>query len=425
MRVTTFLAVACALVGAVAVDASAQTSLTWMQVKTRFETNNPTIHAGQLTIDEARADELTAFLRPNPDFNAGADVLNVFKSPEGSGVFDNSVYGASIGYLVERRHKRELRRDSALGATAIATSTQADLVRTLTFTLRGAFVQLLQAKAFLTLAQTNLSDYDGVLGISRDRLQAGDIAQVDFDRLLLQRVQYESDVQTALVNVRTAKIQLLALLNDTTPVDQFDVTGAFDYAPLAQQLEVVRQTALSTRPDLKAAAQAVDKARVDYRLAVSNGSTDPTISLDFAANQQPNDFSPPVNAFVGVSVDIPLRIFDKNQGEKQKTKIDITRNEHLAQAARLQVLSDVDSAYATLASTIALLDPYKSTYLATATRVRDTMQFSYQRGGVALIDFLQAQQDYRTVQIGYINLVGSFLDAAAQLNLAVGQEVIP
>ena len=406
-------------------DAVAQPALTWGDVKSRFIANNPTLKAGQLTIDESRADEMTAFLRPNPDLNVGADVLNIFKSPEGSGVFDNSVYGASVGYLIERRHKRELRRDSAMGATAIATSAQADLVRTLSFTLRGAFVQLLQAKAFLALAQSNLTDYDRVLTISRDRLQSGDIAQVDFDRLQLQRVQYESDIQTAMVTVRTAKIQLLTLLNDTTPIDQFDVAGAFDYATPQQALDTLRGMALSTRPDLKAASQSVDKARVDYRLAAANGSTDPTVSVDFALNQQPQDFSPPVNAFVGVSVDIPLRIFDKNQGEKQKTKIDITRNEHLLQAAKLQVTSDVDSAYATLMSTVNLLDPYKNTYLATATRVRDTMNFSYQRGGVALIDFLQAQQDYRTVQISYINLVGSFLNAAAQLNLAVGQEVIP
>jgi cobalt-zinc-cadmium efflux system outer membrane protein len=41
-----------------------------------------------------------------------------------------------------------------------------------------------------------------------------------------------------------------------------------------------------------------------------------------------------------------------------------------------------------------------------------------------LLDFLGAQRDYRNVQLGYLNLVGSYLSAAAQLNLAVGQEVI-
>jgi outer membrane protein, heavy metal efflux system len=410
--------------GCLTADAAAQTPLTWAEVRARLEASNPTVRAGQLGIDESRADELSAFLRPNPQLTIGADVINLFGTPSGSGRFDNMLNVASFEYLRERDGKRELRRDSAQGATTIAVSAQADLVRTLTFTLRGAFVQLLQAKAFLTLAQAELTDYDQVLTVSRERFRAGDIAQIDLDRLELQRVQYESDVQTATVNLRTSKIQLLQLLNDPRPVDQFDVAGAFDFVVPSQNVDDLRQTALLTRPDLRAAVQAIEKARTDYKLAVSNGSTDPTLGFDVGWPQQPADYAPPVNTYVGVSLSIPLRIFDRNQGNKLHTKIDITRNERLADAARAQALADVESAFATVMSTVALLQPYKAHYLTQATRVRDTMSYSYQRGGAALIDFLQAQQDYRTVQIAYVNLVAAFLNAAAQLNLAVGQEVI-
>jgi cobalt-zinc-cadmium efflux system outer membrane protein len=128
---------------------------------------------------------------------------------------------------------------------------------------------------------------------------------------------------------------------------------------------------------------------------------------------------------LSVGIDIPLRIFDRNQGEKKKTLLDITRNEQLADASRTQVTSDVDSAYATVLSGVALLQPYKDMYLVQSTRVRDTMTFSYQSGGASLIDFLQAQQDYRSVQTSYVNLIASYLNAVNQLNLAVGQEVIP
>src|SRR5262249_2984012 len=151
----------------------------------------------------------------------------------------------AITYLHERQQKRELRRDSAQDATAIATSGQADLERTLIFTLRAAFVQVLQAKAFRTLAADNLSSYDQVLTLGSARLQAGDIAQLDLDRLQLQRVNYESDVQTAEVNLRTAKIQLLRLLDDqTTPVEQFDVAGPYDFVAPTRSLDELRQAAL-------------------------------------------------------------------------------------------------------------------------------------------------------------------------------------
>jgi cobalt-zinc-cadmium efflux system outer membrane protein len=255
------------------------------------------------------------------------------------------------------------------------------------------------------------------LEVSRARFQAGDIAQVDLDRLELQRVQYETDVQTAEVNLRTAKIQLLMLLNDRTPVEQFDVTGTFDFKEQIVLLDELRKIALEARPDLKAAIQSVDKARTDYRLAVANGSTDPTFGMDFARN-------PPIPVYLGFSVNIPLRIFDRNQGEKARTQLDIRRNERLQAANEAQVFSDVDSAYATMNSNLTLLRPYQAKYLQQAVRVRETVSFSYQHGGASLLDFLNAQSDYRSVQLNYLNLVGAYLTAANQLNLAVGREVI-
>jgi len=421
--------IGCVLVSGVASTAAAQapqTPLTWPAIRDRFRATNPTLQAGQIGIDESKAAEITAYLRPNPLWSLTLD--QVGNTEEGN-IFSASNLTTAFSYLHERRQKRELRRDSAEHATAIAASTQADVERNLMFTLRSAFVQVLQAKTFRTLAQDNLGNYDQVLDLSRDRLQAGDIAQIDLDRLQLQRVTYESDVQTAEVNLRTAKIQLLRLLNDqTTPVDQFDVSGPFDFVAPAQPLDEFRRIALDVRPDLRAAMQGIDKARTDYRLAFANGSVDPTIGVDAgfpSISQVFLSYQPPLRQYVGVSLGVPLRLFDRNQGEKLRTQLDITRNERLADAAKLQVFGDVDTAYATAMSTVALLQPYKDRYLDQAMRVRDTVTFSYQRGGLSLVDFLQAQQEYRAVQVSYVNLIAAFLNAVNQLNLAVGREVIP
>lgn len=396
----------------------AQTSFTWEQIRERFRANNPTLAGARLSVDEARAAEITAYLRPNPEMTATVDQLDPFTfnpyRPLG-----NALPLLSGSYLHERQHKRELRRDSARKATDVAESNVADQERTLLFNLRNAFVQTLQAKSVLQLTSENLSYYDRVLGLNRERQRAGDIAQVDLDRLELQRVQFESDVLTAQVNLRTAKIQLLTLMNDhRTAVDSFDVTGAFDFTEQIMPLDELRKIALETRPDLRAAAQSIEKARADHRLAIANGSTDPIFGMDFARN-------PPIPAYFGFSVTIPLRVFDRNQGEKLRSQIDITRTQRLRDAVETQVFGDVDSAYATLNSNLSLLRPYKSDYFQRAVKVRETVSFSYDRGGASLLDFLQAQNQYRNIQLNYLNLIGSFLTAANQLNFAVGREVIP
>lgn len=405
-------ALACA-----AQNASPPRAFTWQEIQARFRSANPALLAGKVSIDESRADEITANLRPNPDMTLGWDQLTPFSTSPYRPLWQSYVFW-NIDYLHERGHKRELRLASAQQATAVAVSAQSDLERTLMFNLRDAFVRVLLAKAIVGVAQENLGYYDKVISVSRSRYEAGGIAKVDFQRIELQRVQFESDLATARVDLRTAKIDLLALLRDHTPVDEFDVSGRFDFEQPVLTAPELRQQALQSRPDLREAQQALEKARTDHRLAIANGSTDPTFAVD--ASHQP----PPLNTYVGVSVSIPLRIFDRNQGEKARTLLDVSRSAHLRDEAEVSALHDVDAAYASLESTIELLRPYREKYLKEADDIRSTVSFAYQHGAASLLDFLDAQKSYRDTQLSYLNLVGAYMSAANQLNFAVGREVI-
>lgn len=400
----------------------AQQSLTWEQVKARFESANPELKADSLNVDEMRAAETTAYLRPNPQFTFTADGTQIAPN---SGIWQpmsGTLYQSGLSYLHERDHKRELRKQSAQEGTHIAASQHEDLKRNLEFNLRTAFVATLQAKAVLALAQADLAYYDKIIEISQSRFKAGDIAHIDLDRIELLRVQYEVEIQSAIVNLRTAKIELLQLLNDRTPVEQFDVTGAFDFSDTLKSLDEYRQIALNNRPDLQASLQAAQQAVTNHKLAIADGSTDPTFGGWYTNNASFNN--PYATQTLGLSFSVPLRIFDRNQGEKQRTLIDINRSQQLTEAARAQVFSDVDSAYTQVESNIALLRPYKAKYKDQATRVRDTVTYAYDHGGASLMDFLNAQSDYRTVQLAYLQLIGSYMTAAGQLNLAVGREVL-
>jgi cobalt-zinc-cadmium efflux system outer membrane protein len=403
--------------------AASQQSLTWDQVKARFEASSPVLRADADSVDEMRAEEITAYLRPNPQLTVSADGTQIAPNRGVWQPLEGTFVSPNLSYLHERDHKRELRLESAREGTRISESEHQDLQRTLEYTLRAAFVQTLEAKTVLALAQSDLAYYDKIIAISQDRFKAGDIAEIDMDRIELLRVQYESELQIAIVNQRTAKIQLLQLLNDHTPIEQFDVTGPFDFSEAIEPLDSYHQVAIESRPDLRAALQVTLQAVTNHKLAAANGSTDPTFGAWYTWNASTNNSN--ATQTLGLSVNIPLRIFDRNQGEKQRTRIDIDRSRQAAEATRAQVFSDVDTAYAQVESDIDLLKPYKARYNGEALRVRDTVTYSYQHGGASLMDFLNAQSGYREVQLAYAQLIGAYLTAVGQLNLAVGREVNP
>jgi outer membrane protein, heavy metal efflux system len=416
--------IACGLfmVFAAAKEVPAQ-ALTWDQVKARFETNNPALKADADNVDEMKAEEITADLRPNPQAGVTVDGTQIVPH---NGVWvpmKGTFVVPTVSYLHEREHKRELRLESAKEGTRIAGSLHEDLERNMEFDLRSAFVATLQAKYVLDLAKADLEYYDKIIDISRERFKAGDVAQIDLDRIELQRVQYESEIETATVNLRTSKIQLLQLLNDRTPVDQFDISGPYDFIDAIKPLEDYRQAALAARPDLQAALQTIEQSQTNHKLAIANGSADPTFGAWYTWNSSNNN--PNGQQTLGLNVSIPLRIFDRNQGEKKRTLIDIDRSRQASEATRAEVFGDVDSAYEQVRSNIALLKPYKEKYNDQALRVRDTVTFAYEHGGASLMDFLNAQSDYRQVQLAYAQLLGSYLTAVAQLNLAIGSESAP
>jgi outer membrane protein, heavy metal efflux system len=421
-----FIPVSTAAALCLALAALAQTpptAYTWQQIKDKFEAVNPTLIASRANIDESRMLEITAYLRPNPSFSLSADGLQLTPNDGIYRPLSGIVFTPGISYLHERQHKRELRLETAQDATAVAESSYSDQRRGLLYNLRNAFVQVLQAKAFLGNATENLTYWDRELGINQNRFNAGDLDELDLHKLQLQRIQFETDYQTAILNLRTSKIQIQQLILDRTSMEQFDVAGPYAYIESLAPLAEFRTMALDARPDLKVAIQNIELAKANHKLAIANGSVDPTYSLWYSHNA--SFANPFANNTIGGSVSFDLRIFDRNQGEKARTQIDIGRNERLKDAAEAQVFNDVDSAYVTIEQAVNLLGRYKGFYLPLAGDVRDKTRDAYQHGGATLLDYLDAEKGYRDANLAYLNFIGSYLTAAAQMNQAVGREVIP
>jgi cobalt-zinc-cadmium efflux system outer membrane protein len=287
-----------------------------------------------------------------------------------------------------------------------------DNERGLTFQVGSLFINAQLAQSTLELAQMDLKSFQQTVDISEIQFKDGAMSENDYLKMKLQLLQFESDVEQALLSKAQSLSDLRQQLGyEQVPAD-YDVAGAFEYQPLIVTIDELQAKALQNRPDLRATILGVTAANSQYALAKANGKQDPTLSGNYSHVNGINTFT--------WSFSIPLAIFDRNQGNIAQTRIAIRQAEETQKAAGGQVLTDVKDAYEGLEESATIVQLLKSKYLEAAQKSRDISEYAYRRGAIALLDFLDAERTYRATQLAYRQAVAAYLSAVEQLRQAVG-----
>jgi cobalt-zinc-cadmium efflux system outer membrane protein len=392
------------------------TPLTLPQAVARALSANPTLASARQHVSAVQANKITAGLRQNPAltlYGQGITLPERPDTPDGNPFF----YSANVSRLFERGQKRRWRLDSA---NATADSTQSfyrDQERQTVLSVRQAFTNMLLAKASLVVANENLADYRKTVDLSKARLDAGDITPTDFARIDLQLAQFEADADNAQLALQQASTQLQLLFGVDHPSSALDITGTLDPPQIPLTMAEAENQALATRPDFLAARQALTAAEANAKLANANGTTDPTLGAEYDRNGIDNSF--------GLQLSVPVRIFDRNQGEKERTRYEVESSRSAVTAARNQVVSDVDQAWIALDTAQTLAKRYNSHYLDEAAHVRDNLQFSYRNGNTTLLDYLSALRDYRAIHLSSLNANAQVWVALHQLSFATATDILP
>jgi cobalt-zinc-cadmium efflux system outer membrane protein len=387
--------------------------LTLQQAIAQARAKNPALLSGQQHVIATRASEVTAGLRQNPNLTlSGTDVTLPANNPG-----NPYSYAANVSRLFERGQKRRWRLDLAHTTTDVTESQYQDTERQTILAVKQAFTQMLAAKAGLKIAEDNLQGYRKTVDLSKQRLDAGDISPTDFDRIDLQLAEFEADYDSANLNLVQSGDQLRMLLGIDTPAPAFDIVGTLDPPQITLTVAEVEQRALAERPDYRAAQQSLRLAESNVKLAEAYGTTDPTLAGEY--DRSGNDNSG------GFQINLPLRIFDRNQGEKERTRYEAQSSRFAEMAARNQVINDVDQAWAAYQTALGQSRRYKGHYLAQASRVRDNLEFSYRHGGSTLLDYLDALRDYRQTNIDALNANVQVWLGLHQLSYVAASEMVP
>lgn len=412
---TTFLVLA--LLGSAA--AQGPTRLTLDQAIQLALVHSPALKATRSQLPQSQAQEVTAHLRPNPTLAWDTQFLPLFHPSQFTSEIlnDQAQWDMGVGYLFERGSKRQRRYQAAQAATAVTQSQVADAERMLALTVAQDFVAVLQAESNLALAQDNLNSFQQTVTISEQRFQAGDISEADYLKIKLQLLQFQTDVSTAMLDRAQALIALRQQIGyEAVPAD-YDVAGDLTYQPVSSSLDDLKAAALRDRPDLAAAQRAIKAAQAQYQLARANSKQDLSTTFNFS-----HVAGTSTGAFF---FNIPLPVFDRNQGEIARTRFAINQSQLQATAASETVLSDVANAYETVRNNDSVVRLYTSGYLNDSKQSRDITEYAYQRGGATLLDLLDAERSYRATQLAYRDALASYMTAVEQLRAAVGTRSLP
>lgn len=385
---------------------------TLAQVLDLARTKNPTLLAAERNLSAVKAQEIQAGVRQNPIFTLAASDVT-----EDAAENNPYSYAFQVSRLFERGEKRKYRLEDARATTGQTKAQLDDTVRQTELTIKTAFTQMLEAKASLQLTTESLKDFQHEVNIAEDRYKAGDLAKIDFERLDLQLASFESDEATDIVNLRQASDQLQTLMGVEKPSTDFDILGDIVPPVLQQTQETLVQFALDKRPDYAAARFGVTAAVANQKLAFANGTTDPTLEGEF-------DLTGPERS-AGFQVSIPLRLFDRNQGNKKTAVFQADASRFLEAAAHNQVISDVDQAWVGYEQSKRLSDRYTTHYLDETRDVLTIAQFAFEHGGIALLDYLDAVRDARTTNSAALAAYQQTWVAIHQLSAASATELVP
>jgi len=387
--------------------------LTLQQAIDLARTRNPALLSGRQHVSATRANEITAGMRQNPNLTlSGSDVTLSADNPG-----NPYSYAANVSRLFERGDKRRWRMEAAQANTLATASQYRDAEGQAILAVKQAFTQMLAAKAAVKVAYENLDGYRRTVELSQHRLAAGDISATDFERIDLQLSEFESDDDAAKLSLTQANNQLQLLLGNEKADAAFDIAGTLEPPSLSLEIADLERRAVSNRPDYLAAQQAVQVAEANAKLAIANGTADPTLGAEY--DRSGNDNS------AGFQFNIPLRIFDRNQGEKERTRFEVESSRLAAQAAHNQVISDVDQAWSAYLAATKQAQRYNNRYLAQATRVRDNLEYSYRHGGTTLLDYLDALRDFRQISLDTVNANARVWSSIHQLSFVTASEVAP
>jgi cobalt-zinc-cadmium efflux system outer membrane protein len=375
--------------------------------------NNPSLSAMQAGQQTARADQVTAGLRPNPVFLLNSESYPIFTSHPGS-FFNNQELVTNVTQEIETAGKRKRRVEVAKLAVSVSEAESEDAKRGFRMALSQSYFQAVLAKADLEVVRQILLDFEQSLRLMRERFRAGEISGLDLQRVEVERLKLLDDKVSGEIALKNAKVQILSLIGLAPAIPEFDVTDSLEARPITLSIERLHREALSTRADWIAQQSRLAQAEASIRLEEAQRT--PNLSPFFGYKRDVGANT------VSFGVQVPLPVFNRNQGGVARALAEKDRQQFEAAQLRNTIQAEVQQAYDNFEGNRNRVAIVEKEYLPKARQTLEIVRQTYRLGASDLMTFLDAQRIYRDVTRLYDRLLFETVASRYRLEAAVGKE---
>ncbi|HEY2846821.1 MAG TPA: TolC family protein [Pyrinomonadaceae bacterium] len=374
-----------------------------------FLQQNLQLVASRYDIDTADAEKITARLRPNPEVSIGnSGIPLLFNGP----FLQEQTFAYNISQDLELGGKREKRITYAEANAELARANFEVAVWQMTNDVKRKFYTVLLDRSLLDLARENQKTFDEIVDHTRDVFKSGEISGLDFERLEVERLTFDTDVANADRDYQLALRDLRLAIGSDYASMAVDVAGSIEYYKEYDfTYGDLRDKALAARPDLKAAV--VAERAADANIILQDAQKIPNLTLSGGVNQVIAGGS---NYNFGVGVVLPTS--DRNQGERAKARIDKQRALNQEQILNNQILSDVDKALINVNIQKHRVDLYKSGVITKVTNIQNATQEALKAGENSTLDLLDAIRTRRQTLANFYQAIFDYQSALLDLELA-------
>lgn len=381
-------------------EASPSASLQLHEAVKRGLETDPALQAALARVRIAAADSDQARLLPNPVLNfilrwgpgkpqfeltLAQDFVEALKMPRKISAADNRF------------------RESAADALTVALDTVAQIQ------LQYADAQ--SASELVPLLESRVGLLDKLVGVSQDRLDAGEGTKQDVVTLRSSRAQVGVDLEAARLADRQNRLRLARLIGEPSSPATWALDPLASASPVPASENLWIASALANRPELQSISWRLAALGDDFSLAKASIWDGASVGVDSQRDDQ---------WFTGPSVSTPLPIFDTGKARSDRARAETIEARHDFTLASRKAVEDTRVALRTFSSSTETLARVETDLIPLERSRLELARDAFDSGQADSTALFLAEQDLRVAQIREIETRRQVARSLAELQRAAG-----